>query len=85
MQHARRDTKVNLTRLREDLSHYLQWHQNGQNELDQLLDALERKDEELKRRLEMEHEPNKRRHLEIELEVTRLQHSKGVELRHARR
>lgn len=76
---------MNLTRLREDLSHYLQWPQNGHDELDQLLDALERKDEELERRLETEQEPNKRRHLEIQLEVTRLQHSKGVELRHARR
>ena len=77
--------KVNMTRLREDLGHYLQRHQNGRNELEQLLDALERKDAELQRRLETEQEPHKRHHLEIELEVTRLQHSKGIELRHTRR
>lgn len=76
---------MNLTTIREDLNHYLQRHQNGHNELEQLLGALERKDAELQRRLETEREPNKRRHLEIELEVTRLQHSKGIELRHARR
>lgn len=77
--------EVNMTTIREDLGHYLQRHQHSHDELEQLLTALERKDAELQRQLETEQEPQKRRHLEIELEVTRLQHSKGIELRDARR
>ena len=76
---------VDLTKLREGLGHYLQEHLGNHDELEQLLDSLEKKDAELKRQLEVEQRPEKRRHLEIELEVTRLQHSKGIELRDARR
>ena len=74
-----------MTRIREDLSTYLRGNQDDPDELEQLLNALEKKDAELQRRLEAEQEPEKRRHLEIELEVTRVQRSKGIELRDARR
>ena len=75
---------MDLSRIREDLGQYLQRNQDGHESLVQLLDALEKKDAELQRRLDSEQEPLKRRKLEIELKVIRLQHSKGVELREAR-
>ena len=63
----------------------MQRHHHGHDELEQLLDALEKKDAALQRRLETEQQPERRRQLEIELEVTRLQRSKGIEMREARR
>lgn len=75
---------MDLSRIREDLGQYLQWNQDGRDRLVRLLDALEKKDAELQRRLESEQEPLKRRKLQIELEVIRLQRSKGVEMREAR-
>lgn len=75
---------MDLSRIREDLGQYLQRNQDDRDELGLLLEALDKKDAELQRRLESEQEPLKRRKLEIELEVTRMQRSKGVELREAR-
>ena len=76
---------MNLTRLREDLGQYLHSHQDGHHELDQLLNALEKKDAALQRQLEAEQEPQKRHHLEIELQVTRAQLNKGLEMRDGHR
>jgi hypothetical protein len=67
---------MNLTRLREDLGHFV--HRDGHSELERVLKALEDKEAELQRRLAEEQLPHRRRHLEIELEVVRAQHSKGV-------
>lgn len=75
---------MDLSRIREDLGQYLQRNQDGRDNLVRLLEALEKKDAELQRRLKSEKEPLKRRRLEIEIKVIRLQHSKGVELREAR-
>lgn len=75
---------MDLSRIREDLGQYLQRNQDGRDNLVRLLEALEKKDAELQRRLKSEKEPLKRRRLEIEIKVIRLQHSKGVELRDAR-
>ena len=73
---------VVLTNYLDDLAHFLEnWLQTGdreQVELVRLIEALERKDTALRRQLARETQPSKRRHLEIELAVTRLQHSKGL-------
>ena len=47
-------------------------------ELDQLIEALKKKDADLEQRLGQERDPIKRRHIKIELQVTRLQYRKGL-------
>lgn len=49
-------------------------------DLDQLIDQLTRRQDELQRRLATETHSAKLRRLQIELEVTRLQHRKAVKL-----
>lgn len=75
--HARGNT-MNLTKLRQDLGHFVHRQRDGHTELEQVLKTLEDKETELQRRLAEEQVPHRRRHLEIELEVVRAQHSKGV-------
>ena len=76
---------MNLSKLRDGLQHYLQagFHQSHGplSELEQLIKALEQKDADLQERLTSESDPMRRRHLSIELTVTRLQHQKGLERR----
>ena len=50
-------------------------------ELGRLIDALERKETDLEKRLDTESDPLRRRHLKIELKVTRVQRAKGIRRR----
>lgn len=73
---------MNLSKLRDGLQHYLQAGLHSPHgplaELEQLIKALEQKDADLQARLSAETDPTKRHHLSVELEVTRLQHQKGL-------
>jgi hypothetical protein len=73
---------MNLKRIRDDLGHFFGDRfiagSQEQLELGRLLEALDQKDTALRRQLAQEMEPARRRHLEIELAVTRLQRSKGL-------
>ena len=73
---------MDLTQLRHSLTslvhHGLHKHNGHRVELDQLIEALEQKDADLQQRLAQEKDPIKRRHIKIELQVTRLQHRKGL-------
>ncbi len=59
------------------------WHKGHSRlaELDRLIDALEKKEADLEKRLDQETAPLRRRHLKIELKVARMQRMKGVRRR----
>ena len=73
---------MQLKSISDDLRHYLHasWHHDRMREADlnRLIEALEKKAVDLQRRLDLERNPLKRRHLKIELRVARMQHDKGV-------
>ena len=77
-----RGEAMNLARLRDDLHRYmhdaLHRHSGANTDIDRLLHMLEKKDAKLQQQLAEEQDPLKRRHLKIELQVTRLQHKKGL-------
>lgn len=59
------------------------WHKDHSRvtELDQLIDALEKKAADLEKRLDQQTDPLRRRHLKIELKVARMQRIKGIRRR----
>lgn len=73
---------MNLSKMRDGLQQYLHSafhrHHGPLAELEQLIVALEKKDTNLQEQLTTEKDPLKRRHLKIELKVTRLQREKGL-------
>ena len=73
---------MDLKDIRDDLQDFLRNGWNNRHtryaELGRLVDALEKKETNLEKRLDMERDPLKRRHLKIELKVTRVQRAKGI-------
>ena len=76
---------MNLKDIRDSLQDYLHggWLKDHTRieRLSQLIDALERKEANLEKRLDAERDPLNRRHLKIELKVTRMQLAKGSKRR----
>lgn len=76
---------MQLKSIGDDLRQYLHldWQSNRMRraDLSRLIEALEKREADLQRRLDLEADPLKRRHLKIELQVARMQHAKGVKRR----
>lgn len=72
---------MDLKHVRDDLQGYLYggWFKNHTRyeKLSQLIEALEKREATLEKRLDAEKDPLQRRHLKIELRVTRMQLAKG--------